>query len=153
MGSIFDGASLSLVDSSVVQNQAIGGAGGDGVLGAYDTWDRILLLLPIRILTFVGNGGSGSGGGLAAEGGQSRLVNNTFYGNSASGSPGGSGTYTYWALDDQGNPYFIDVSVVGTTGSGTGGGLSSSSGTVALANTIIAQNTGGTVRQRNGQRH
>ena len=144
-GLYLQGTSLTLLDSTIVQNQATGGLGGNGVLGTYDTWDPNFLPPPDPYLTFVGNGGSGSGGGLDADGASAQLVNDTLYGNTASGSPGGSGTYFYWARDDQGQHYYIDVTVVGNTGSGTGGGLTSRSGAVTLANTIIALDTGGTV--------
>ena len=132
----FDGASLSLTDSSVVQNQAIGGAGGSGVLDDSGSFTHTTPP-PYPYIPFVGNGGSGSGGGLAVSG-PSELVSDTVSGNSASGSPGGSGTYTYGVWYQGNLQGYITVPVVGSTGQGTGGGLS---GTATLDNTIVALNT------------
>ena len=89
----------------------------------------------------VGNGGSGSGGGLAL-GGQSELVNDTVSSNFVTGGPGGSGNYVYgvWSPDGSFQGY-VTVPVVGFNGEGTGGGLS---GTATLDNTIVALNTQGT---------
>ncbi len=135
----FDGASLSLTDSSVVQNQAIGGAGGSGVLDDSGSFTHTTPP-PYPYIPFVGNGGSGSGGGLAVSG-PSELVSDTVSGNSASGSPGGSGTYTYGVWYQGNLQGYITVPVVGSTGQGTGGGLS---GTATMDNTIVALNTQGT---------
>ena len=96
---------------------------------------------PVPYIQFVGNGGSGSGGGLALDGGQSELVSDTVSGNSASGGPGGSGTYTYGVWYDYQLQGYITVPVFGSAGGGTGGGLS---GTATLDNTIVALDTQGT---------
>ena len=115
-GLYFDGASLSLTDSSIVQNQAIGGTGGNGVLEDSGSFTATTPP-PVPLIQFVGNGGSGSGGGLALDGGQSELVSDTVSGNSASGGPGGSGTYTYgvW-YDHQYLQEYITVPVFGSAG-------------------------------------
>jgi Dockerin type I domain len=135
----FDGASLSLTDSSIVYNLVIGGTGGNGVLK--DTGSFFFTTPPpTPYLPFVGNGGSGSGGGLALDGGQSELVNDTVSGNSAIGGPGGSGTYIYGLWYEEYLQGYITVPVVGSNGEGTGGGLS---GTTTLNNTIVALNTQG----------
>ena len=139
-GLYFDGASLSLTDSSIVQNQAIGGTGGNGVLEDSGSF-TFTTPPPVPVIQFVGNGGSGSGGGLALDGGQSELVSDTVSGNSASGGPGGSGTYTYGVWYDYQLQGYITVPVFGSAGGRTGGGLS---GTATLDNTIVALDTQGT---------
>ena len=134
----FSGSSLSLIDSSIVQNQAIGGTGANGSLE--DTGILFMTTPPTYpYLPVVGQGGSAWGGGLAA-GTQCELVSDTVSGNSASGGQGGSGTYTYGVWNDGNFEGYVTIPLVESPGSATGG----LSGSAAMDNTIVALNTQGT---------
>jgi hypothetical protein len=89
--------------------------------------------------TFVDNSGSG-GGGIWAQGGTARVTNDTFLGNSADNYGGGI------EVGDGGTMTATDDTLSGNISyDGDGGGVGNfvSSGTLMLANTVLADNSGG----------
>ncbi len=121
------GGSLTVVNVTVSDNTASGGAGGNCQCGSPNA------------PTHDGLGGPSLGGGIALEGGAATFVNDTVVGNSASGGVGGGYTTDFfhdpsigdwvigWSPDYQASTY--------------GGGLGTASGTATLYNTIVALNT------------
>lgn len=89
-----------------------------------------------------GGGGAGMGGAIFIDGGTATIVNSTIVSNTAAGGAGGHSCFTsvvpYWCPSADGAP-----------GQGIGGGLYVS-GTLALTNTIVANNMESTGTDVNG---
>jgi CSLREA domain-containing protein len=117
------GGTATLTNDTLNGNLAQGGVGGTGGSG------------PVVGPGFAGGGvgGTGAGGGVEVAGGTATLTNDTLAGNRAQGGVGGTGGTSGWGVggDDGGGG-----------GSASGGGLHIQSGsTIALSNTLIAENT------------
>jgi hypothetical protein len=113
------GGALTMAGATIANNQVIGGRGGDRN-GNY----------------FGGNGGSATGGGLYATAGSLDIANSSIASNRATGGRGGAG---YLSYTEYGNSYTVGG---GTAGSGQGGGLYVSGGSLTIATSTIASNQG-----------
>jgi hypothetical protein len=128
-GGIFNGAKLSVTNSTVSGNSATGTGGGIYNQGT----------LNVTNSTLSGNSAA-NGGGIWNNGGAVTVTNSTVSSNSATGinSGGGginnlSGTVTVTASTFSGN--------TATANGGAGGGILSSSGTSNLGNTVAVTNS------------
>ena len=135
-GAILAGGVLNLTNSTLTANSATGGdggTGGNGVAGAFGTDGGR-----------GGNGGHASGGAVDSTG-DARVINCTFSDNVATpGNPGAGGEGTGVARDgDPGDPGLV-----------LGGSVANSSGTLSLANSILANsiphNAGGSITDLGG---
>lgn len=126
-GGIFNnGGTLSVINSTIAQNQADNDGGG-----IYNTGG------PLRVLNstfFTNTAVTGAGGGIEIVNSAADVVNSTFSGNSASYG-GGIDTFTIYGGT-------LTLNVVNSTFSGNSGGIRNNSGTITLKNTIVANNAG-----------
>jgi hypothetical protein len=118
-GGICNSGNLIIISSTIENNEAIGGAGGDGT-GPQGQG---------------GEGGSGAGGGLFVFDGTVSLTATTIEANEALGGPGGNG-----ADGTSGNP---NGSHGGNGGDGAGGGLFFKQGQLTLASSTLSGNFAG----------
>jgi hypothetical protein len=113
------GGSLTLVTSTLANNQAVGGTGGDGGAGGTNLGDG-------------GNGGAGAnggsarGGGVVATGANLTLTSSTLTMNTAQGGPGGKG----------GGGHF-GILAGGKGGAGGAGGMAQGAGFSASASSAV----------------
>ena len=127
-GGIYNSATLAVLNSTLVRNEADyygGGICNTGVLNLVNS-------------SILGNTTGSCGGGLFNEG-TADFTNVVIAGNRASGGAG---------IENRGSLVLSNVSIAGNTGSSYGGGIENSSlshddppGTIVLNNTIIAGNT------------
>ena len=121
------GATLRLDKLTVANGFAVGGFDGGGI--------RNLGTLTVSNSTFSNNGTGTDGGGIANDFGFLTVTNSTFSGNSVSGSGGG-------ILNQVGFATVTNSTFSGNAAGGLGGGIASS-GTLNLANTILANSPSG----------
>ncbi len=136
-GGVSAGGSLVLVNDTIADNQALGGAGGASpygpiIAGSPPPGNYFFITDEITD----GNGGASFGGGIA--GGPVTIVNSSIVANSTSGGLGGGSGLLYYTIYGElvgiyGVPDFL--------ASASGGGVSASA---TLDNTIVALNTQGT---------
>jgi hypothetical protein len=126
-GGMYSEGALTLDGSTIRGNAAIGGKGADGIvvdIFEIDAWPGAV-------------GGDGYGGGVYIGGGTVSISNSSITSNTAGGGVGGGGV----------DPNLSDGlhSAGGHGGNGYGGGLYAASGTTAILNSDISQNsaTGG----------
>jgi hypothetical protein len=117
------GGALTMAGTTLANNAAIGGRGGNANRSNYG-----------------GNGGSATGAGLYATGGSLDISDSMIASNRATGGRGGDGYVTITSLGGQ--SYIAG----GYGGTGQGGGLYVSGGSLTIATSTIATNqgTGGT---------
>ena len=135
------GADGSLVDCVITDNATTGavtflGGGGVSMLGCDPT-------VRVEGCTIIGNAvtGPGTGGGIGLQGSSAAVVNSTISDNQTSASGGGAAAFS-------GRLRLENVTVTGNAadsdgnGTGAGGGVyADTTGTIELANTIVAGNT------------
>ena len=131
-GAIFSDEStrLDIIDSTISGNSC--GNGGGGVMNFYGT-------LTVSGSTISGNTAGNYAGGVWNLGGSMLMLNSTISGNSNAHSYGGG----FW---NTGTAELRNVTITGNragsaSGNGLGGGIATTSGTLRLANTIVAGNT------------
>jgi len=159
-GIYVSGGSLTLVQSTLAGNQALGGAGGVGGIGGTGGLGSATTFFGIPTVKQGGHGGTGGtggigyGGGIQAAGGTIMLYADTLNANIAQGGKGGAG--------GSGGSGPIAVSAIvtsatsggsssnnsgghggngGNGGTGKGGGLYVSGGVLTLTNDTVAGNS------------
>jgi uncharacterized repeat protein (TIGR01451 family) len=115
-------------------NEAIGGVGGSGGYGAYHTSGG-------HPGGAGGAGGDAFGGGLFVANGIVSLTNDTLGNNSTYAGNGGHGGDGGTGYNTKGSKVLVPAGNGGNGGNGMGGGLYFLTGTLSLANTLIAQNS------------
>jgi len=125
-----DVGTLAVTNSTFSGNSANWGDGG-GIYNGYS--------LTVRFSTFSGNS-AGSGGGIYNSGPYLTVANSTFSGNSA--SAGGSNGGAILNLD-YGGLTVVNSTFSGNSAPDSGGSIGSTSGTVTLRNTIVANSVSG----------
>lgn len=121
-----EGASLTVISSTIVGNQALGASGNEGAEpGSAGT-----------------AGGDAAGGGIANQGGAVEIIKSSLAGNSARGGNGGRGAN---GVDRTGSSSSSAVGgpggAGGTGGTAYAGGVFSSGGTVELVDSVMERNT------------
>ena len=94
--------------------------------------------------TFAKNAATGTGGAIDVDSGLLVVTNSTFFGNSSvePANMVGGGAIYIGGLNTPGTAIIDNCTVVGNRATGEGGGIFAASGTVRLANSIVAENTG-----------
>jgi hypothetical protein len=132
------GGTLTLNRVLVQGNQATGITGNPATASGGGL--RNLGTFAATSSSFTGNSSVGSGGGIQHGSGTLALTNSTIAGNSALGSTGGGGIKVLGA-----GVTLVNSTVVGNTDGSTNaaraGGISSTTPTLTLRNTIVSQNT------------
>ncbi len=143
-----DGGGLYSINSAAtrIQNSTISGntaADGGGIGGAPYSGGTLTILDS----TISGNSATSDGGGFwggGDTGGTVTLQNSTIYGNFANGNGGGFWAATFGTTTIQNSTISGNTSDADSNGSGSGGGVYSSQGTVSVQSTIVATNTDNT---------
>ncbi len=129
-----DGSTLTLRDSTVRDNNVIGGAGG-GVYGFFNT------TVTIERSTLSGNSAGDVGGGIRSLG-DFTIVNSTLSGNVSTGWMGGAFFHTDGVMDIVNSTIANNTAPPDTTGGGFVGTFTAANATLTLVNTILAGNSG-----------
>jgi pimeloyl-ACP methyl ester carboxylesterase len=131
-GGIGSAGPLTVIDSTISGNDAVGTGGGIGSFGN----------ATLTGSTVSGNSAGTSGGGIVSAGGALSLSNSTISGNSALENGGGI-TFAAESVSLNNVTVTNNRADSDANGSGDGGGINGASGVTTLANTIIAGNADG----------
>ena len=142
-GGILNNGTMVVSDSTIAGNSASGGSGGRGG----GIFNQSGALTTINRTTLDGNSAEHFGGGIMNYGtlttDNSTLVGNTAYGESCGGGGIANGYLSYGGTATINNSTLSGNSAPGCGGGNAGGILNSSSNTVTLQNSIVANSTYG----------
>jgi CSLREA domain-containing protein len=129
-GGVYNMGSLTLTNTTVATNEASGAGGG--------IYNAASGTMTISLSTMADNAAGGNGGGLINAGGSATMVNSTISGNRSDGDGGGlfsSGATSVSSVTITQNTADHDY-----TGTGDGGGVHVSAGSLTIGNSILAEN-------------
>ncbi len=140
-GGVFSQGSATLNDSSITENRTTNGGYGGGVLNNGTMAINRSLISGNQAAPQSGNTVAGQGGGIWNASGVLTMTNSTVSNNSAFGNGGG--------IENNATANVVFCTIAGNltdsyaAGTGAGGGISNSGGTVNLRTSIAAQNYSG----------